>query len=179
MKVYFENQCGEVVGTITDYQFSLEAAGGYWRVPSFVVAMPDGTFKVVDIEKCRHKLDEGNDFEQSMENLNPETAGNIVYVSKEYLKMIYNKYNAHSEQERREAVQQDLKHIAEMIKELPFVLKDGDLHIGPKKRNVTNLKNGEAYISFEEGIGVKRIGGNPNYADVYHRGELLGSVKIK
>lgn len=59
MNVYFENQCGEVVGTVTDYQFSLEAAGGYRRVPSFVVAMPDGTFKVVDIEKCRHKPHRG------------------------------------------------------------------------------------------------------------------------
>ncbi len=54
MEVYFDNQSGEVVGTITDYQFSMEAAGGYRHVPSFVVAMPDGTFKVVNIEKCRH-----------------------------------------------------------------------------------------------------------------------------
>lgn len=56
MKVYFGNESGEVVGTILDQQFNQEAAGCYFYVPSFVVAMLDGTFKVVDIEKCEHNL---------------------------------------------------------------------------------------------------------------------------
>jgi hypothetical protein len=55
MKVYFGNESGEVVGTVADKGYNREA-GGYFNVPSFVVAMFDGTFKVVDIEKCQHRL---------------------------------------------------------------------------------------------------------------------------
>lgn len=57
MKVYFGNESGEVVGTVADKGYNRET-GGYFNVPSFVVAMPDGTFKVVDIEKCKHRLGE-------------------------------------------------------------------------------------------------------------------------
>ena len=59
MRVYFENQSGEVIGTINVQHFNLEAAGSYLYIPSFIVAMPDGTFKVVDLKECRHELNIG------------------------------------------------------------------------------------------------------------------------
>ena len=54
MKVDFENQIGDVVGTINNEVFDIEAAGSKRLVPSFILAMADGTFKVASIAECRH-----------------------------------------------------------------------------------------------------------------------------
>jgi len=167
MKVYFENQSGEVVGTITDYQFSMEAAGGYWRVPSFVVAMPDGTFKVVDIEKCRHKM-------------NQDVAGNVVIVSEEYLRMTYKKYDANTDEIRRQVEKtRMMDDIAELLGALPDRLPFGDITIGHQRLLVGYTPNGETRIGFAQGISVVRKEGNPNLADVYYEGSLLGNAWIK
>ena len=167
MKVYFKNQSGEVVGTILDQQFNQEAAGCYFYVPSFIVAMPDGTFKVVDIEKCKHKM-------------YPDVAGNEVRVSEDFLLMAYKKYGEGPDDESREiAESRMLEDIAELLGVLPGELPEGDFTINHQQLLVKHLPNGDTQIGFAQGISVLRKEGNPIIADVYYKDTLLGNIKIK
>ena len=167
MKVYFGNESGEVVGTVLDQQFNQEAAGCYFYVPSFVVAMPDGTFKVVDIEKCKHKM-------------YPDVAGNEVRVSENFLQMAYKKYGAGTDDESRKiAESRMLEDVAELLRVLPGELPDGDFTINHQRLLIKHLPNGDTQIGFTQGISVLRKEGNPIIADVYYKDTLLGSIKIK
>lgn len=167
MEVYFGNESGEVVGTVLDQQFSHEAAGSYFYVPSFIVAMPDGAFKVVAIEKCRHKM-------------NQNVAGNVVMVSEEYLQMTYRKYDANTDEIRRQVEKtRMMEDIAELLGALPDKLPSGEITIGHQRLLVDSAPDGDVRIGFAQGISVIRKDGNPNLADVYYKGSLLGNAWIK
>lgn len=167
MKVYFGNESGEVVGTVLDQQFNIEAAGCYYYVPSFVVAMPDGTFKVVDIEKCKHKMC-------------PDVAGNEVRVSENFLQMAYKKYGAGMDDESRKIAESRMvEDVAELLRVLPGELPEGDVTIDHQRLLIKHLPNGDTQIGFAQGISVLRKEGNPIIADVYYKDTLLGNIRIK